>query len=239
MAVVDDKGREKRTLPGGIRRQILAEERRSVEGQPDPARMGSVHFSILTEVTGTVHFKTWSDGLTMQERVDEVTAWSQLVVVDSPDEKRQPQIIMRPEGASWARVRKPRKYLMPDACPPLVHDGDEVHAGGRAGQDPARNHQDQGHHRAGLPRVWSCSKPQAARDGIIAESTAWWKYGEVSKGHAQISWPATMASSANTLPRASTSTFRRASVKAGEPLMDGPRNPTTSSMSLGEKELQK
>ena len=37
-----------------------------------------------------VHFKDLIDGLTMQEQVDEVTGLSQLVVMDSPDEKRQP-----------------------------------------------------------------------------------------------------------------------------------------------------
>jgi len=64
-------------------------------------------FSILTEVSGVVHFKDLVDGLTMQEQVDEVTGMSQLVVTDSAEEKRQPQIVVRPEGAQ-ARVRKPR-----------------------------------------------------------------------------------------------------------------------------------
>ena len=43
----------------------------------------------------------------MQEQVDEVTGMSQLVVTDSPDEKRQPTIIVRPEGAHGSRS-KPR-----------------------------------------------------------------------------------------------------------------------------------
>ena len=52
-------------------------------------------FSILTEVTGTVHFKDLSDGVRMQERVDEITGMSQWMVTESPDEKRVPQVIVR------------------------------------------------------------------------------------------------------------------------------------------------
>src|ERR1700730_11047365 len=60
-----------------------------------PPHSGTVH-------SGTVHFRDLIDGLTMEERVDEVTGMSQLVVTDSPDEKRQPTIIMRPEGSGAA-----------------------------------------------------------------------------------------------------------------------------------------
>jgi len=46
----------------------------------------------------------WSrrHGITMRERVDEITGMSQWVVTDSPDEKRVPQIIVRPAGGSRA-----------------------------------------------------------------------------------------------------------------------------------------
>jgi hypothetical protein len=66
-------------------------------------RSGPYTFSILTEISGAIHFKDLIDGLTVQEQVDEVTGMSQVVVVDSPDEKRQPTIIVRPEGATGSR----------------------------------------------------------------------------------------------------------------------------------------
>ena len=37
-----------------------------------------------------VHFKDLTEGITMQEQVDEITGRSQWVVTDSPDEKRVP-----------------------------------------------------------------------------------------------------------------------------------------------------
>ena len=59
-------------------------------------------FSILTEVTGAVHFKDLLEGITLQEQVDEVTGMSQLVVTDSPDEKRQPMVQVKGPGGSAA-----------------------------------------------------------------------------------------------------------------------------------------
>ena len=55
-----------------------------------------------------------------------MTGMSQLVVTDAPDEKRQPQIEVRPD--TTARGDR-KKYLMPTHAHLMVHDGDEVHAG--------------------------------------------------------------------------------------------------------------
>ena len=81
-------------------------------------------FSILTEVSGVIHFKDLQEGSTIQERVDEVTGMSQLVVTDSVDEKRQPTIIVKPEIGS----RDSKKYLMPTHAHLMVKEGEEVHA---------------------------------------------------------------------------------------------------------------
>ena len=62
-------------------------------------------FSILTEVSGVVHFKDLIEGITMQEQVDEVTGMSQLVVTDSPDEKRQPTIDRAPDARRASTTR--------------------------------------------------------------------------------------------------------------------------------------
>jgi hypothetical protein len=49
-------------------------------------------FSILTEELGTVRFKDIFEGMTVHEEVDEVTGLSRFIIVDSPDEKKQPTI---------------------------------------------------------------------------------------------------------------------------------------------------
>src|SRR6266705_1371112 len=110
IAVVDDKGREKERYQANYGARVLVEDGAPVKSNQILLEWDPYTFSILTEVSGTVHFKDLIDGLTLQERVDEVTGMSQLVVADSPDEKRQPMVVVRPEGASGSRSEA-KKYL--------------------------------------------------------------------------------------------------------------------------------
>src|SRR5207302_8233823 len=104
------RGREKERYPANYGARVLVEDGAPVKQNQILLEWDPYTFSILTEVTGVVHFKDLVDGLTLTEQVDEVTGLSQLVVTDSPDEKRQPQIIMRPEGAGGSRLEA-KKYL--------------------------------------------------------------------------------------------------------------------------------
>src|ERR1700691_1283759 len=110
ISVVDDKGREKERYQAVYGARVLVEDGAPVKANQILLEWDPYTFSILTEVTGVVHFKDLIDGLTLQEQVDEVTGMSHLVVTDSPDEKRQPQVVVRPEGAGGARAEA-KKYL--------------------------------------------------------------------------------------------------------------------------------
>ena len=136
MAVVDDKGREKERYQVVYGAKILVEDGAPVKANQILLEWDPYTFSILTEVSGTVHFKDLLEGMTMQEQVDEVTGMSQLVVVDSPDEKRQPTIIVRPESAHGQPLGSQE---VPDADPRSL-DGARRRGSPRrrrAGQDPA------------------------------------------------------------------------------------------------------
>src|SRR6059058_508365 len=128
MAVVDDKGREKERYPVVYGARVLIDDGAPVKSNQILLEWDPYTFSILTELSGVVHFKDLIDGLTLQEQVDEVTGMSQLVVTDSPDEKRQPTVEVRPEGAGGSRSEA-KKYLMPTHAHLMVRDGEEVHAG--------------------------------------------------------------------------------------------------------------
>ncbi|MBV8904680.1 MAG: DNA-directed RNA polymerase subunit beta'', partial [Acidobacteriia bacterium] len=129
MAVVDEKGREKERYPVVYGARVLAEDGAPVKNNQILLEWDPYTFSILTEVSGAVHFRDLIEGLTLQEQVDEVTGMSQLVVTDSPDEKRQPTLEVRPEvGGAPARADR-KKYLMPTHAHLMVRDGEEVHAG--------------------------------------------------------------------------------------------------------------
>ena len=94
----------------------------------------------------------------------------------------------------------------------------------------------------GLPRVVELFEARKPREtAIIAEINGVVKYGEVTKGSARSTSSATMASSASTpCPRGVHINVQEGErVQAGDPLMDGPRNPHDILAVLGEKELQK
>ena len=114
----------------------------------------------------------------------------------------------------------------------MVQDGDDGHPGRRAGEDPARNHQDQGHHRRSAARGRTVRSPQAARDGRHHRNR---RHREVRRGLARASARSTSSADNGTekeysLPRGVHINVQEGErVKAGEPLMDGPLQPARHS----------
>ena len=240
VAVVDEKGREKERYPVVYGARIMVEEGARVEKNQILLEWDPYTFSILTEVSGAVHFKDLVDGLTLQERVDEVTGMSQWVVTDSPDEKRQPTLVVRPEGATGSRSES-KKYLMPTHAHLMVRDGEEVHAGDVLAKIPRETTKTKDI-TGGLPRVVELFEARKPREtAIMAEINGTVKYGEVSKGQRKIYVVGDDGQQREySLPRGVHINVQEGErVKAGEPLMDGPRNPHDILDVLGEKELQK
>ena len=240
MAVVDEKGREKERYPVVYGARVLVEDGAPVKSNQILLEWDPYTFSILTEVSGVVHFKDLIDGLTLQEQVDEVTGMSQLVVTDSPDEKRQPTIEVRPEGTGGARGDR-KKYLMPTHAHLMVRDGEEVHAGDVLAKIPRETTKTKDI-TGGLPRVVELFEARKPREtAIIAEINGIVKYGEVTKGQRKIFVVGDDGEQREySLPRGVHINVQEGErVKAGEPLMDGPRDPHDILAVLGEKELQK
>src|SRR5438876_991759 len=185
IAVVDDKGREKERYQAVYGARVLAEDGAPVKSNKILLEWDPYTFSILTEVSGVIHFKDLIDGLTLQERVDEVTGMSQLVVADSPDEKRQPMVVVRPEGAGGSRSEA-KKYLMPTHAHLMVRDAEEVHAGDVLAKIPRATTKTKDI-TGGLPRVVELFEARKPREtAVIAEINGIVKYGEVSKGMRKI-----------------------------------------------------
>ena len=139
-------------------------------------------FSILTEVTGVVHFKDLTEGITMQEQVDEITGRSQWVVMDSTDEKRVPAIIVRPAGGGKADEKR---YLMPMHAHLTVPDGDEVHAGDVLAKIPRATTKTKDI-TGGLPRVVELFEARKPREtAVISEIDGIGEVRRNRQGHAQ------------------------------------------------------
>ncbi|MEN6602029.1 MAG: DNA-directed RNA polymerase subunit beta' [Bryobacteraceae bacterium] len=238
LAVVDEKGREKERYQVVYSARILVEDGAPVKANQILLEWDPYTFSILTEVTGAVHFRDLVDGVTLQEMVDEITGMSQWVVMDSPDEKRMPAIAVRPTGGGKAEEKR---YLMPTHAHLMVRDGEEVHAGDVLAKMPRATTKTKDI-TGGLPRVVELFEARKPREtAVIAEINGQVKYGEVSKGFRKIYVTGDDGESREyAIPRGVHIKVQEGErVRAGDALMDGPQNPHDILHVLGESELQK
>src|SRR6266511_3110646 len=125
LVIQDEKGRdrERYQIPYGSRLRV--KEGDPVDKEQVIVEWDPYTFSILTEETGQIRFKDIIEGLTVHEDLDEVTGLSRLIIVDSPDEKKQPTIEIK--GGTKGDVV--RRYIMPVNAHLMVSDGEMVHAG--------------------------------------------------------------------------------------------------------------
>jgi len=235
LAIMDEKGREKERYTIVYGAKLKVNEGDHVKVGATLVEWDPYTFAILTEVSGTVQFKDLLEGVTMHEELDEVTGLSRWVVTDSPDEKRQPTIQIRDD-----KHKVLRKYLIPSRAHLMVADGDAVYQGDVLAKIPRETTKTKDI-TGGLPRVVELFEARKPREtAVITEIDGIVKYGDITKGQRKI-----MVINENgvereyALPRGVHVNVQEGEhVRAGEPLMDGPRNPHDILAVLGEKELQ-
>jgi DNA-directed RNA polymerase subunit beta' len=193
-------------------------------------------FSILTEGPGQVRFRDIIDKVTVHEDVDEVTGLSRLIIVDSPDEKKQPAIEIVDAGGHIVH-----RYHMPSNAHLMVASGDAVMAGDVLAKIPRETTKTKDI-TGGLPRVVELFEARKPREtAVISEIDGVVRHGGIVKGMRKILVVPDEGADAReySLPRGVHVNVQEGDrVRAGEPLMDGPRNPHDILAVLGEKELQ-
>ncbi len=238
LIIVDEKNRERERYPVVYGAKINVGDNAPVKANQILLEWDPYTFSILSEVSGAVHFKDLIDGVTTQEQVDEITGNMQVVVTESSDEKRFPTIIMRPEGGGRSEEKR---YLMPTHAHLMVSDGDQIHAGDVLAKIPRATTKTKDI-TGGLPRVVELFEARKPREtAVIAEINGTVKYGEVSKGLRKLYIVGDDGVQKEyAIPRGVHINVQESErVRSGDPLMDGPRNPHDILAVLGEKELQK
>ena len=235
LAIVDEKGREKERYTIVYGAQLKVDEDQEVEEGAVLVEWDPYTFAILTEFGGTVQFKDLVEGMTMHEELDEVTGLSRWVVTDSPDEKRQPTLQIRDKNNKLLR-----KYLIPSRAHLIVGDGDPVYQGDVLAKIPRETTKTKDI-TGGLPRVQELFEARKPKEtAVITEIDGMVKYGDITKGQRKISVVNEGGVEREySLPRGVHINVQEGEyVRAGEPLMDGPRNPHDILAVLGEKELQ-
>ena len=237
LVVQDDNGRDRERYPIVYGARLKVKDGQAVSPGDTLVEWDPYTFSILTEEVGKVKFKDIVEGLTVHEEVDEVTGMSRYIIVDSPDEKKQPTIEVRDESGKAIR-----KYHMPSHAHLMVQDGEDLEAGDVLAKIPRETTKTKDI-TGGLPRVVELFEARKPRDpAVISEIDGVVKDGGVVKGQRKMiivpddgTEPREYA-----LPRGvHVNVHEGERVRAGEQLMDGPSNPHDILRVLGEKELQK
>jgi DNA-directed RNA polymerase subunit beta' len=233
LAIVDDKGREKERYAVVYGAKLKIEDGAVVKQGDRLGEWDPYTFSLLTEIAGTVQFKDLQEGVTLNEEVDEVTGLSRLVVADSSDEKRQPAIIIKSAAGN-------KRYLMPSRAHLMVADGDEIYPGDILAKIPRETTRTKDI-TGGLPRVVELFEARKPRDpAIISKIDGVVRFGEVSKGQRKVYVTADNGQEEEySVPRGTYVNVQEGErLRAGDALIDGPRNPHDILEVLGERALQ-
>jgi DNA-directed RNA polymerase subunit beta' len=234
--IVDDRGREVERYPIGYGASLLIADGGRVEEGQKIAEWDPYTFAILTEVGGTIHWRDLIEGVTVHEEVDEVTGLTRPIVMDSPDEKRQPRIEIKNEAGKALK-----SYSMPIRANLLVSNNDEIEAGDIIAKIP-REVTRQKDIVGGLPRVVELFEARKPREtAVMSEIDGAVKFGNVTKGSQKISVMGENGEEREySVPRGTHINVQEGDrVRAGEPLMDGPLNPHDILAVRGMEALQR
>ena len=236
LLIVDDRGREVERYPIGYGTFVLvADGARCEEGQKI-AEWDPYTFAMLTEVGGTIAWRDLIEGVTVHEETDEVTGLSRSVVMDSPDEKRQPRIEIKNEAGKVIKA-----YPMPIRANLMVTKDQEVEPGDVIAKIP-REVTRQKDIVGGLPRVVELFEARKPREtAVMSEVDGSVKFGNITKGSQKIVIIGDNGEEREySVPRGTHINVQEGDrVRAGEPLMDGPLNPHDILAVRGMEELQR
>jgi len=240
IGVADDRGRERERYPVvyGAKIKVKADQRikaRTVLVEWDPFTN-----PILTEFTGRVEYQEIVEGVTVREEFDEVTGLARKVVIEDPEGKLQPGMIIRSADAENPSGERHR-YPLPVGANLAVTDGTEVFAADIIAKIPRETTKTKDI-TGGLPRVaelFEARKPK--EQAVITEIDGRVEMGGFVKGMRKILIRADNGETREYLiPRGKhISVHEGDRVRAGEPLMDGSPNPHDYLAVLGDRELQR
>jgi DNA-directed RNA polymerase subunit beta' len=250
VVLVDDTGRERehhRLVYGAM---LKVQEGDKVKAGQLLAEWDAFAMPILSEVGGIIKFGDIVEGVTMTEKLDEVTGLSRKVIVESRAADLRPRISIK-STTTGETLKLPNstldaRYLLPVGANIVVQDGDEIQAGDVLSKIPRETTKTQDI-TGGLPRVAELFEARKPKDhAIIAEIDGEVSFGKDTKGKRKVvitpfsqdGQLLTDQAREYLIPKGKHIQVQPGDrVRAGEPLMDGPANPHDILRVKGEKEL--
>ena len=230
----DPNGRERARfrVPYGAR--LLIEEGQTVTRQQKLAEWDPFTLPIITEMTGTVEYLDLIEGVTLVERMDEVTGLTSKVVVDYKQAARG--VDLRPrlqlKDAAGGVVKLPngadaRYFLAPDSIL-SIENGAQVAAGDVLARIPREGSKTRDI-TGGLPRVAELFEARRPKDhAVIAENDGRVEFGKDYKAKRRVivKNDETGEESEYLVPKGKHVSVQEGDfVRLGDPLVDGPRVP--------------
>ena len=250
LVVVDDTGREREHHRLVYGAEIKVKEGDRVKPGQLIAEWDQFATPILSEVGGRVEFGDLVEGVSFQDRVDEVTGLSAKVVVESKAADLRPRITVK-DRDSGATLKLPNsqldaRYLLPVGAYIVAQEGDLVAAGeviAKMPRDTAKVQDITG----GLPRVAELFEARKPKDhAILAEIDGEVSFGKDTKGKRKVIVTpfspdgGLMQDQAREylIPKGKHMQVQPGDrVRPGEALQDGPPNPHDILRVKGEREL--
>ncbi len=242
VAIVDAAGREREKYPIIYGAKLRVADGQKVSEGTILAEWDPYTIPILSEVSGRVKFGDISEGVTMAERVDEVTGLAYKVIIEFRDTDVRPRISIKDDKGKTITVpgtTSLARYMLPMGAHIVVNEGDMIHAGDVVSKIPRETTKTKDI-TGGLPRVAELFEARRPKESaIVTEVEGMVSFGKLSKGKREIMvTPDRGEPRKYTIPKGKHVIVHEGDyVRAGEPLMDGPANPHDVLRILGIKDL--
>jgi DNA-directed RNA polymerase subunit beta' len=246
MVLADDKGRERARfrVPYGAR--LLADDDGQVTRGQKLAEWDPFTLPIITERAGKVEYLDLIEGITLVERMDEVTGLTSKVVVDYKQNTRgvdlRPRLQLKDETGGVMHLPNgtdARYFLSPDSIL-SVENGAEVAAGDVLARIPREGSKTRDI-TGGLPRVAELFEARRPKDhAVIAEIDGRVEFGKDYKAKRRVivKNDETSEETEYLIPKGKHVSVQEGDfVRRGDPLVDGPRVPHDILKVLGVEAL--
>ncbi len=237
VVIVDGRGREKERYSVAYGSHLLVEEGREIDPGTPLVEWDPFTSSILTAITGRVHFIDLVEGENVREEIDKLTGHAHKIVIEPLGSgKRIPTIVVGEEGSE-----QERRYQLPIGSHLMVLEGHEVAQGDVLAKIP-REMSKTKDITGGLPRVVELFEARKPKEpSVVSEIDGVVRITEPVRGQRRIVVEGEGEELREyTIPRyAHVSVQEGEFVQAGDPLTEGPINPHDILSILGEKELQR
>jgi len=194
IGIIDSRGRERERYKIPYGAMITATDKDQASAGQIVATWDPHTHPVVAEVSGILKFDDFVDGVTVEEKVDEVTGLSNIIIMDakqrggSTKDLRPTARLIDSKGKEvcFANTAIPAVYVLPAGAIVVIGDGGKVSVGdviARIPQESSKTRDITG----GLPRIADLFEARKPKEmAIMAEATGTVSFGKETKGKVRL-----------------------------------------------------